>query len=155
MAGRSNYQTCSFQCVRPGELWQCNWLEGEGIVLLIGRELCGILIQGNSETGTIVSLVYDMPNKKITTLLAFSKGESSSWISYPFLLDTNILKGHWENPHEAHGDKRNAADFARWRQLAKIGIQTDRYMLAEQADIVEVFRGKGELQAIEEGWPTL
>ncbi|KAF4534772.1 Phenol acid carboxylase [Lasiodiplodia theobromae] len=28
MAGRVNYQTCSFQCIRPGELWQCNWLEG-------------------------------------------------------------------------------------------------------------------------------
>jgi phenolic acid decarboxylase len=28
MAGRSNYQACSYQCIRPGELWQCNWLEG-------------------------------------------------------------------------------------------------------------------------------
>ena len=28
MAGRANFQTCSFQCIRPGELWQCNWLEG-------------------------------------------------------------------------------------------------------------------------------
>lgn len=27
MAGRYNYQTCTFQCIRPGELWQCNWLE--------------------------------------------------------------------------------------------------------------------------------
>ncbi|KAK1944591.1 hypothetical protein P3T76_004503 [Phytophthora citrophthora] len=24
MAGRSNYQMCSYQCIRPGELWQCN-----------------------------------------------------------------------------------------------------------------------------------
>lgn len=28
MAGRLNYQTASYQCIRPGELWQCNWLEG-------------------------------------------------------------------------------------------------------------------------------
>lgn len=40
------------------------------------------------ETGTICSLVYDIPNKKISTLLAFSQG-------------------HWENPADAHGDKRN------------------------------------------------
>jgi phenolic acid decarboxylase len=58
MAGRLNYQTCSYQCVRPGEIWQCNWLE---------------------ETGTICSLVYDIKNQTITTLLGFSKG-------------------HWDNP---------------------------------------------------------
>jgi phenolic acid decarboxylase len=28
MAGRINYQTATYQCVRPGEIWQCNWLEG-------------------------------------------------------------------------------------------------------------------------------
>ena len=28
MAGQTNFQTCRFQCIRPGELWQCNWLEG-------------------------------------------------------------------------------------------------------------------------------
>jgi len=53
MAGRLNYQTATYQCIRPGELWQCNWLE---------------------ETGTICSLVYDMKLGKITTLLGFSKG---------------------------------------------------------------------------------
>lgn len=26
MAGRSNFQTATYQCIRPGELWQCNWL---------------------------------------------------------------------------------------------------------------------------------
>jgi len=25
MAGRVNFQTASYQCIRPGELWQCNW----------------------------------------------------------------------------------------------------------------------------------
>ncbi|KAL1297879.1 hypothetical protein AAFC00_006400 [Neodothiora populina] len=73
MAGRYNYQTCQFQCVRPGEIWQCNWLE---------------------ETGTICSLVWDIKEKTITTLLGFSKG-------------------HWDYPEKAHGDKRNPEDFKR------------------------------------------
>jgi hypothetical protein len=38
-------------------------------------------------------LVYDIPNKKITTLLGFSKG-------------------HWKNAEDAHGDKRNPDDMA-------------------------------------------
>lgn len=89
MKGRLNYQTCSWQCIRPGELWQCNWLE---------------------ETGTICSLVYDIPNRSITTLLGFSKG-------------------HWEQAEAAHGDKRNPEDFTRWRKLAEVGKQSDRFML--------------------------
>ncbi|KAH6703314.1 Calycin-like protein [Leptodontidium sp. MPI-SDFR-AT-0119] len=109
MAGRTNFQTASYQCIRPGELWQCNWLE---------------------ETGTICSLIYDIPKQTITTLLAFSEG-------------------HWENPEAAHGDKRNAEDFQRWRGLASIGCQIDRFLLNEQAGIVECFRGKGDLEPIE------
>ncbi|KAG7140599.1 hypothetical protein HYQ45_002652 [Verticillium longisporum] len=108
MAGRINYQTATYQCVRPGEIWQVNWLE---------------------ETGTICSLVYDIPNQKVTTLIGFSKG-------------------HWEHPQEAHGDKRDPTAFDRWRDLAKIGSQTDRFMLSEQADILENFKGKGDLQPI-------
>ncbi|CCG84751.1 protein of unknown function [Taphrina deformans PYCC 5710] len=115
MAGRINYQTCGFQCIRPGELWQCNWLE---------------------ETGTICSLVYDIKLKKITTLLGFSKG-------------------HWDNPEAAHGDKRNPADFKRWRKLAEVGHQADRFMLAEQANILESFKGKGNLQPIDPDAVTL
>jgi len=49
---------------------------------------------------------------------------------------------------EAHGDKRNRTDFERWRGLAKIGGQTDRFLLNEQADIVECFKGKGSLVPI-------
>ncbi|KAI4734086.1 putative phenol acid carboxylase [Aureobasidium sp. EXF-12298] len=109
MAGRINYQTCTYQCIRPGELWQCNWLE---------------------ETGTICSLVYDIKNAKITTLIAFSKG-------------------HWNNPKEARGDKRDAEVFDRWRGLAKQGSQVERYMLSEQAVILESFKGKGDLVPIE------
>lgn len=105
----------SYQCIRPGELWQCNWLE---------------------ETGTICSLVYDIPNGTITTLIAFSKG-------------------HWENPIDAHGDKRNPDDFKRWRTLAKIGSQTDRKLLSEQGKLVEKFHGKGDLEPIDESWPTV
>ncbi|KAI4730080.1 putative phenol acid carboxylase [Aureobasidium sp. EXF-10728] len=114
MAGRINYQTCTYQCIRPGELWQCNWLE---------------------ETGTICSLVYDIKNEKITTLIAFSKG-------------------HWENAKEARGDKREKEVFERWRGLAKQGSQVERFMLSEQADIKEKFKGKGELVPIEEDAET-
>jgi len=88
------------------------------------------------ETGTICSLVYDIPNKKISTLLAFSQG-------------------HWEHPQEAHGDKRNPTEFERWRGLAKIGKQTDRFMLNEQADILEAFKGKGDLVPIDPEAETL
>jgi len=115
MAGRINYQTCTYQCIRPGELWQCNWLE---------------------ETGTICSLVYDIKERKVSTLLGFSKG-------------------HWECPEEAHGDKRDAETFERWRGLAKMGNQAERFMLTEQAKILEVFKGKGELVPIEEDAVTL
>ncbi|KAK1462926.1 hypothetical protein CCUS01_08518 [Colletotrichum cuscutae] len=110
MNGRINYQTATYQCIRPGELWQVNWLE---------------------ETGTVCSLVYDIPKQKISTLISFSRG-------------------HWENPQAAHGDKRNPGDFARWRVLSRFGNQTDRFMLSEQADIVENFKGRGDLVPIEE-----
>ncbi|ROW02305.1 hypothetical protein VSDG_02356 [Cytospora chrysosperma] len=115
MKGRLNTQQASYQCIRPGEIWQCSWLE---------------------ETGTICSLVYDIPNKKISTLLGFSKG-------------------HWEHATEAHGDKRNPEDFNRWRGLAKIGTQIERLMLSEQADIVEAFKGKGDLEPYDPDMPTL
>ncbi|KAM0345085.1 hypothetical protein ACHAPU_006971 [Fusarium lateritium] len=114
MAGRINYQTAAYQCIRPGELWQVNWLE---------------------ETGTVVSLVYDIPNKTVNTLLSFSAG-------------------HWENAEEAHGDKRDPEKFNKWRDLAKIGKQTDRFMLTEQAKILEVFKGKGDLVPIAQEDPT-
>ena len=34
MAGRINFQAASYQCIRPGELWQCNWLEGSSCTLI-------------------------------------------------------------------------------------------------------------------------
>lgn len=95
MAGRKNFQTAIYQCIRPGELWQCNWLE---------------------ETGTICSLVYDISNNRISTLLGFSKG-------------------HWEKNDQARGDKRNHEDLSRWRELAKISLGT--------VNFVE-FRGSGD-----------
>lgn len=76
-----------------------------------------------------MSLVWDITNKKITTGASFSKG-------------------HWENAKEAHGDKRNPEDLARWRELAKLGTQTERLVLAEQADILEQFKGAGSLKPI-------
>ncbi|KAL4947612.1 phenol acid carboxylase [Aspergillus filifer] len=115
MAGRKNYQEATYQCIRPGELWQVNWLE---------------------ETGTIVSLVFDILSKKVTTLIAFSKG-------------------HWERPEEARGDKRIQEDLERFRGLSKIGSQVDRVMLSEQADVVGDFWGAGELEGIRMEWPML
>lgn len=66
-----------------------------------------------------------------------------------------IRLGHWENPKKAHGDKRNQEDFDRWRGLASIGKQSERFMLSEQANISERFHGPGELKAIELDWPTM
>jgi phenolic acid decarboxylase len=114
MAGRVNYQQATYQCVRPGELWQINWLE---------------------ETGTVVSAVMDLREGKVTTLIAFSQG-------------------HWSRPKEALGDKRNPEDLQRWRGLAEMGNQTARYMLSEQGQIVERFKGKGKLEPINDSDPV-
>lgn len=81
-------------------------------------------------------MVYDIKVGKLTTLLGFSKG-------------------HWENPVQAHGDKRNPEDFERFRSLAKIGIQTDRHLLFDQADINETFIGAGDLEDIDVRASTL
>ncbi|KAI0023012.1 Calycin-like protein [Xylariomycetidae sp. FL0641] len=116
MGGRKNYQAATYQCIRPGELWQCNWLE---------------------ETGTSVSLVFDLARRRLTTMISFSRG-------------------HWERAADAHGDKRNPADFARWRGLARLGAsQADRTVLCEQASVVEDFRGRGQLEEIQMDWPTI
>ena len=100
MAGRINYQRATYQCIRPRELWQINWLE---------------------ETGTVVSAVYDITNKRITTLISFSEG-------------------HWKQPKVAHGDKRHKENLEKWRKLADVGNQASRFMLSEQANIVESFK---------------
>jgi len=114
MAGRINYQRATYQCIRPHELWQINWLE---------------------ETGTVVSAVYDITNKRITTLISFSEG-------------------HWKQPKVAHGDKRHKENLEKWRKLADVGNQASRFMLSEQANIVESFKGAGDLKPISENDPT-
>ncbi|EAT88069.1 hypothetical protein HBI56_095150 [Parastagonospora nodorum] len=113
MAGRQNYQRATYQCIRPGELWQVNWLE---------------------ETGSIISVVYDIREKKMTSMIAFSEG-------------------HWKENKQAHGDKRNKEDLERWRKLADIGNQASRFMLSEQGTILEVFKGKGNLKPISQEDP--
>ncbi|EYE97478.1 uncharacterized protein EURHEDRAFT_295601 [Aspergillus ruber CBS 135680] len=115
MAGRRNYQEATYQCIRPGELWQCNWLE---------------------ETGSICSLVFDIPQGTVTTLLGLSRG-------------------HWERNGAAKGNKKVKEDLERWRGLAEVGRQSERMMLSKQASIVEDFRGAGELEGIEMDWPTI
>ena len=66
-----------------------------------------------------------------------------------------IHTGHWENAEAAHGDKRTPEDFERWRGLSKIGSQTDRFVLSEQAQDVQSYKGKGDLSPIEQAWPTI
>lgn len=53
------------------------------------------------------------------------------------------------------GDKRNPADFARWRELASVGKNTDREILPEQATIDRITEGRGELEDIDEDAPTI
>ncbi|KAF2132895.1 hypothetical protein P153DRAFT_283768 [Dothidotthia symphoricarpi CBS 119687] len=110
MAGRKNYQRATYQCIRAGELWQINWLE---------------------ETGTVVSAVYDIVQRSMTTVIAFSEG-------------------HWRGAEEAKGDKRVRADLERWRGLSRVGSQEKRFLLSERAEVVEVFWGRGELEGISE-----
>lgn len=50
-----------------------------------------------------------------------------------------LLIGHWENPEEAHGDKRNPKDLERWRGLAKIGTQMEKHILPEQATLNKIY----------------
>ncbi|KAE8856439.1 hypothetical protein PTNB73_09704 [Pyrenophora teres f. teres] len=83
------------------------------------------------ETGTIVSVVYDIKVKKMTTMIAFSEG-------------------HWKRRAEALGDKRNKADRERWSTLADVGNQRSRFVLSEQGTIIKVFKGKGDLEPIDE-----
>jgi hypothetical protein len=77
----------------------------------------------------------DLREGKVTTLIAFSQG-------------------HWSRPKEALGDKRNPEDLQRWRGLAEMGNQTARYMLSEQGQIVERFKGKGKLEPINDSDPV-
>ena len=83
-----------------------------------------------------MSIVADLEKKRITTYMAFSKG-------------------HWDNPEDAHGDKRNQADFDRWRGLANIGTQVDRHILPEQATLDEVYEGRGDIEDIDPEQPTI
>jgi hypothetical protein len=92
-------------------------------------------VHPTEETGTIVSAVYDIKEKSMTTMIAFSEG-------------------HWKEAEKAHGDKRNQEDLQRWRGLAGIGSQTSRFMLCEKAHIVESFKGKGKLVPISQDDPV-
>lgn len=63
---------------------------------------------------------------------------------------------HWEiKKKKAYDNKRNPYDFARWKDWAKIGNQAEQFMISEQAKILEVFKGKGSLEPIEDDAVTL
>ncbi|KAF9952926.1 hypothetical protein BGZ72_005811 [Mortierella alpina] len=93
-------------------------------------------MKGSSETGSVFSIVYDIPSKRMTGLLGLSKG-------------------HATHPELARGDKRNPEDLARWSKLAEIGKQTERHMISDQVDVVESFYGSGTLDDIDLNAPTL
>jgi len=82
------------------------------------------------ETGTTASLVVDLALKRITSWAAFSKGPS-------------------ENPTALVGDKRNPVDFARWRELAKIGSNVERIIASGQATIERITQGRGDMDDID------
>jgi hypothetical protein len=82
----------------------------------------------------VVSAVYDIKEGKMTTMIAFSEG-------------------HWKRSKQALGDKRKGEDLERWRGLAGVGNQASRFMLSEQAHVVECFKGKGKLVPIKESDP--
>ncbi|KAI5480201.1 phenolic acid decarboxylase [Pseudohyphozyma bogoriensis] len=113
MAGRTNFQTAYYQRIRE-KLWQMSWVE---------------------ETGTIVSLVMDLNELRITTFICFSKG-------------------HWDFPEKAHGWKQD--DLTQWRELSKIGNSTtERHVIPEQAKVDKMYKGRGDLPEIDMNWPTL
>ncbi|CAE6499152.1 unnamed protein product [Rhizoctonia solani] len=90
------------------------------------------------ETDTIVSLIVDLPHKRLTTFMAFSYG-------------------HWSFPEQAHGNKRSVQDLERWRGLAtrEAGLPMKRHIIPEQATIDRIFEGQGDLEDIDNNDITL
>ncbi|KAH7230336.1 Calycin-like protein [Fusarium solani] len=87
------------------------------------------------ETGTIVTQTLDLENKRIFTTAAFSKG-------------------HAENHDLCKGTKMTHLE--QWRDLAKIGIQTDRKIVRASGVVDNVFNDRGDvLPEIEDDWPVL
>ncbi|GAA5888879.1 hypothetical protein JCM6882_002888 [Rhodosporidiobolus microsporus] len=88
------------------------------------------------ETGTTVTITLDIELRRVTTSMFFSYG-------------------HWACPQKAHGYKREK--LAAWRELAKLesGQPAKVHALPEQATIDKMYQGRGELEDIEMGWPTL
>ncbi|KAE8215143.1 hypothetical protein CF327_g1566 [Tilletia walkeri] len=116
MGGRSNYQECSMRAIRE-DIFMISWIE---------------------ETGTVVTTVVDLTQKRIHSYINFSKN-------------------HWQQPNIAHGHYLKDA----WRELAKVDsskgetLTTDRKIVSESADIVEIFDGPGDLEDIDPNAPTL
>ncbi|KAL6232490.1 hypothetical protein BDW75DRAFT_19248 [Aspergillus navahoensis] len=87
------------------------------------------------ETGTIVTQTIDIQEKKLWTFAAFTKG-------------------HHENRKICQGHK--STHLEQWRELAKIGIQTDRHMVPSSGVIDEILEGPGDnLPVIADDWPVL
>ncbi|KAI0045092.1 hypothetical protein FA95DRAFT_172046 [Auriscalpium vulgare] len=135
MEGRSNYQQCHILEVRESEIFQISWVEGQ---LSSFSPPSHTHPHNLKETDTIVSLIVDLPRKRITTFGAFSHG-------------------HWSRPEDAHGNKRNPVDLQRWRGLASIegSEPKNRHIMSKYATIHDIVEGKCEFEDIDEDAETL
>lgn len=89
------------------------------------------------ETNTIVSVVLDMDEKRITTFMSFSHG-------------------HWARNDEAKGYKRDEGKLDKWRELSLDQPETwKRTQIPEQATIDKIYEGRGSLEDIDMSWPTV
>lgn len=78
---------------------------------------------------------------------------SSTNASQPYLGSRGAIGPRIKKPM---GISAIPQDLARWRELVKVGVsQADRVLLSEQADILEDFRGPGDLEPIRMEWPPL
>jgi hypothetical protein len=103
------------------------------------------------ETGTVVSQTIDLQEKKVWTFAAFSKGHhvrQCSRVLVPALTGWQENRPLLKHPKMTHLNE--------WRELAKIGIQTDRHCVPHEGVIDEILKGPGEaLPIIEDDWETL
>ncbi|GAA5858764.1 hypothetical protein JCM8547_004977 [Rhodosporidiobolus lusitaniae] len=110
--GRVNYQSAYYLRVRPN-VWQISWTE---------------------ETGSVVTVCYDLEEKRVSSFIALSYG-------------------HFNEPEKAKGWKREKMD--EWRELSKIDPSpSGRELLSQVAKVEEISEGRGKLPDIDPEWPT-
>ena len=92
--------------------------------------------QRKVETGSIVSLVRDIPEKGVSTFIA--------WHCMALLADSVAHRpDHWAHAKRASDDKRNEEDFERFRKLSAMGSLTDSKLLSNHRTVIKHFKTKG------------